>query len=331
MNTRVFAPTAEGCLEASSLIKNGSLVAFPTETVYGLGADATNADAVASTFVAKGRPSDNPLIVHVSSVEQIYTVASYVSDMARKVIQHLMPGSITLVLPKSSIVPDIVTAGLDTVAVRMPASSVARQFIESCGVPLSAPSANTSTRPSPTTYSDVLEDMQGKIAGVIAGEDCMVGIESTVLDMTTDQPVILRPGVVTASDIEAVLSVPVLHYVASSGRVVNSPGVKYKHYAPSCPVVLCSDGDIDKAIRHYDDKLREGLHPVILTGSGSDLQGRNAYHLGDSDLEVAHNLFSALRQCDRQYDYIIIIYASNTEVGHSILNRLHKTSGGNIL
>lgn len=324
-------PTASGYAEASKLIKRGQLVAFPTETVYGLGADATNATAVASTFVAKGRPNDNPLIVHVANAMQIDMVASRVSDMARLVIDQLMPGSITIVLPKSRIVPDIVTASLPTVAVRMPASIQARQFIDSCGVPLSAPSANTSTRPSPTTYRDVLEDMQGKIAGVIAGDSCSVGIESTVLDMTSNSPVILRPGIVTASEIEAVLGVKVSYYNPDNGNVVNSPGVKYKHYAPTCPVILSCDGNSDKVDSHYDKMIEQGLRPVILTNDSCSHGYRQVYSLGHSDIEVAHNLFSAIRQCDRQYDYIIIVYNSDTELSGSIYNRLSKTASGNML
>lgn len=331
MNTQLIQPTDEGYSLASQLIRSGQLVAFPTETVYGLGADATNADAVSATFVAKGRPSDNPLIVHVANVEQIYMVAREVGVMAQLVIDKLMPGSITIVLPKSSIVPNVVTAGLDSVAIRMPASMQARQFIDKCGVPLSAPSANTSTKPSPTTYLDVLEDMQGKISGVIAGDNCQVGIESTVLDLTTDTPTILRPGIVTASEIEAVLGVEVATHTSSSGKVVNSPGVRYKHYAPSCPVVLCLDDDTDKVVQHYNNAVSMGHNAVIMTNTDSNYGNCQTFHLGNSDTEVAHNLFGSIRQCDRQYNYIIIVYNSHTELASSIVNRLAKTASGNII
>ncbi len=331
MITKLIQPTAEGYNIASQLINSGELVAFPTETVYGLGADATNAEAVAKTFVAKGRPSDNPLIVHVSNAEQIYAVARTVSPMAKLVIDKLMPGSITIVLPKSSIIPSIVTAGLDSVAIRMPLSVQARQFIDKCGVPISAPSANTSTKPSPTTYSHVLEDMQGKISGIIVGEDCQVGIESTVLDLTTDTPTILRPGIVTASQIQQVVGVEVARHVSSSGRVVNSPGVKYKHYAPSCPVALSLDDDIDKITTHYNSVVAMGHHAVIVTNTNSQYANCNVVRLGCSDNEVAHNMFGTVRQCDKQYNYIIIVYNSHTELANSIINRLSKTAGGNII
>ncbi|MEG2015194.1 MAG: L-threonylcarbamoyladenylate synthase, partial [Clostridia bacterium] len=205
METKLLDFTTENLALAGQIIKDGGLVAFPTETVYGLGANALDEEAVKSIFIAKGRPSDNPLIVHIANKEDIYKVARTVSKDAQKIIDDVMPNSITIVLPKKDTVPDIVTAGMDTVGIRMPKSLEARLFITACNTPIAAPSANTSSRPSPTNYSDVYEDMSGKISAILMGEPCQVGIESTVLDLTGDEPLILRPGIITASYLSNVL------------------------------------------------------------------------------------------------------------------------------
>ena len=231
MITQYLQPTTEGFTRAGELIRQGQLVAFPTETVYGLGANAFDVKAVRSTFAAKGRPSDNPLIVHVYCKEQIYQVARRVTPDAEKIIDSLMPASITIVLPKRDVIDDCITAGLDTVAIRMPKSAEARAFLEACNVPVTAPSANASGRPSPTTWQRVKDDMDGKIAAVLCGQPCEVGIESTVLDLSSDIPLVLRPGVVTPQQIEQILGKPVT-VVTDPKAKVNSPGVRYKHTRP---------------------------------------------------------------------------------------------------
>lgn len=315
---------------AGELIRQGQLVAFPTETVYGLGANALDVDAVKSTYVAKGRPSDNPLIVHVYCKEQIYQVARYVSPDAEKIIDNLMPASITIVLPKRDIIDDCITAGLDTVAIRMPKSPEARAFLAACNVPVTAPSANTSGRPSPTTWQRVRDDMDGKISAILCGKPCEVGIESTVLDLTNDEPLILRPGVVTANDIERILNKKVT-VVTDPKAKVNSPGVRYKHYAPSIPMALDLTGDVNKLAAYYDNLTSQGVRAVLLVERPELFDGRNAVNIGRTDEEVAQNLFENLRLLEKQYDYIVASFSSKTQYAESILNRLVRSAGNNII
>ena len=315
---------------AGQIIQSGKLVAFPTETVYGLGANALDKDAVQAIFAAKGRPSDNPLIVHVANVEQIAQVA-YCDDVyVQKVIDAFMPGSLTVVLPKRDVVPEVVTAGLSTVAVRMPNSKQALEFLTACQVPVAAPSANTSTRPSPTSWQTVNEDMSGKIDAILCGDDCSVGIESTVLDMTQPTPTVLRPGFVTPSQISKVLGKPV-KVVTNPTEKVNSPGVKYKHYAPSCEMVLNVDGDVQKIVDYYDNQVALGKRAVILAQQPTLYGNRNVLPLGQTDSAVAQGLFANLRKCEKANDVIIATYSSNTELAQSILNRLIKSAGQKIL
>ncbi len=315
---------------AGEIVRKGGLVAFPTETVYGLGANALDPEAVKSIYVAKGRPSDNPLIVHIYDKSQLNEIASHVSEDAEKVVSTLMPGSITVVFPKKSVIDDCVTGGLNTVAVRMPSSKEALAFLNSCNVPVAAPSANTSTRPSPTTWQAVKEDMDGRIDALLMGSDCKVGIESTVLDLTGDEPLVLRPGIVTPKEISQVLGKPV-RVVTNPKEKVNSPGVRYKHYAPRCPMVLNLDGNRDKIRSFYDKCVKDGYNPVVLTRHPEGYPECNTCFLGGTDREVAHNLFELLRKCEKQYDYIIASYNGDDEVAFSILNRITKSAGQNIL
>ena len=305
-------------------------MAFPTETVYGLGANAFDANAVKSTFVAKGRPSDNPLIVHIWDKSQIGDVARYVSQDAQKIIDNFMPESLTIVLPKKDTIDDCITAGLDTVAIRMPKSAQAREFLQRAGVPVTAPSANTSSRPSPTTWQRVGEDMDGKIAAILCGDDCQVGIESTVLDLSGDVPRILRPGVVTPVMIEAVLGKKI-QVITNPTDKVNSPGVKYKHYAPKVPMVLELEGDVAILCNYYDDLARQGHNPVLLVENPSLFGKRNTCFIGQDDQQVAHDLFENLRKLEVDYDYIIASFSSKTSFAQSILNRLLRSASNKII
>ncbi|MCM1043575.1 MAG: L-threonylcarbamoyladenylate synthase [Corallococcus sp.] len=314
---------------AGKIIRSGGLVAFPTETVYGLGVNALDGEAVSKVFEAKGRPSDNPLIVHIYDVCQLAEIASEISDDARKVIDAFMPCSLTVVLPKKDVIPDSVTAGLQTVAVRMPESLQARTFLKYCNVPVAAPSANTSTRPSPTTWQTVAEDMDGKIEAILQGEPCNVGIESTVLDLT-EEPRILRPGIVTPRQISAVLNKKVT-VITDPKDKVNSPGVKYKHYAPSCDMYLNVDGDKGKLKAFYEQCVSQGKTPVLLVQNTEDYLGKNTYPLGKTDREVAQNIFSALRTLEKRYDVIIASYVGASEISIGILNRLTKSAAHRIL
>ncbi len=316
---------------AGELIRNGKLVAFPTETVYGLGANAFDENAVKATYTAKGRPSDNPLIVHVWCKQQIIDcVAERLSPDAEKIIDAFMPGSLTVVLPKQKTIPSCVTAGMDTVAVRMPLSQQARDFLKVCQVPVTAPSANTSSRPSPTNWQTVREDMDGKIDAVLCGEQCDVGIESTVLDLSGSEPLVLRPGIVTPQQIEKVLGKSV-RVVTNPAEKVNSPGVRYKHYAPAVPMVLETDGDVQKLCRLYDNLLMQGKNPVLLVQNPSEYGNRNTFLLGKTDEEVAHNLFEALRTLEKRYDYILASYSSKSSLSVSILNRMVRSAGNNLI
>jgi len=330
MQTKLLQFTDEDLALAGQLIRDGKLVAFPTETVYGLGANALDVAAVKSTYVAKGRPSDNPLIVHVWHKEQILDIAEYISPDAEKVIDNLMPGSVTIVLPKKSVIDDCITAGLPTVAIRMPLSVQAREFLRYADVPVTAPSANTSSRPSPTTWQRVAEDMDGKISAILCGDNCQVGIESTVLDLTGDEPRILRPGVVTSEILSELLGKPV-PVITDPKSKVNSPGVKYKHYAPNVPMALDLTADTQKLADYYDKLVAEGRNPVLLVEHPELFGARNTWQIGQTDQAVAQNLFENLRLLEKQYDYIIASYSSHTEFADSILNRLIRSASHHVI
>lgn len=330
MQTKLLQFTDEDLRIAGQLIRDGKLVAFPTETVYGLGANALDVAAVKSTYVAKGRPSDNPLIVHVWHKEQIIDIAEYISPDAEKVIDNLMPGSVTIVLPKKSVIDDCITAGLPTVAIRMPLSVQAREFLRYADVPVTAPSANTSSRPSPTTWQRVAEDMDGKISAILCGDNCQVGIESTVLDLTGDEPRILRPGVVTSEMLSELLGKPV-PVITDPKSKVNSPGVKYKHYAPNVPMALDLTADTQKLADYYDKLVAEGRNPVLLVEHPELFGARNTWQIGQTDQAVAQNLFENLRLLEKQYDYIIASYSSHTEFADSILNRLIRSASHHVI
>lgn len=330
MQTKLLNFTDEHLALAGQLIRQGQLVAFPTETVYGLGANAFDEDAVKSTFVAKGRPSDNPLIVHIYDKSQVWQIASVVSEDAQKIIDQIMPDSITIVLPKKANISHAITAGLDTVAIRMPKSAEARKFLQACQVPVTAPSANTSSRPSPTTWQRVAEDMDGKISAILCGAPCQVGIESTVLDLSHNEPLILRPGIVTPEQIEAVLGKPV-RVLTNPKEKVNSPGVKYKHYAPKVPMALDLSGDTTKLCSYYDSLVAQGLNPVLLVEDVSAFGTRNVHPIGTTDEQVAQNLFENLRILEQSYNYIIASYTSKTSFAESILNRLTRSASNNII
>lgn len=329
MDTKYLQFNNADLLLAGELIRNGQLVAFPTETVYGLGANAFDVNAVASTYVAKGRPSDNPLIVHVYRKEQIYQVAREVNPDAEKIIDALMPASLTIVLPKRDIIDDCITAGLDTVAIRMPSSVEARDFLKACDVPVTAPSANVSGRPSPTTWQRVAEDMDGKISAILCGSPCEVGIESTVLDLSCEQPLILRPGVVTPNQIEKVLGKKVT-VVTNPKSKVNSPGVRYKHYAPKVPMALNLDGDVEKIKSYCEQLKRQGYNVALLVENPEMFAGYNAVCIGKTDEETARNLFENLRLLENQCDYIVASFSSKTAYAESILNRLIRSAGNNL-
>lgn len=327
---------------AAAWINRGEPVAFPTETVYGLGADAASENAVRKIFQAKGRPVDNPLIVHISSLAQLGSVAGAVSPQARRLMERFWPGPLTLVLPRGDQVCESVTAGLDTVAVRMPDHPVALALIEACGKPLAAPSANRSGKPSPTQAEHVLNDLEGKIVGVLDGGTTGLGVESTVVDMTGPIPFILRPGTITWEMLQAVLDqVEMGGEGEARDQSPRSPGVKYKHYAPDGELFLISlaqgIGKMRRFIqRRIDEDRRKGYATAVITTD----DGMNAYHadlilsLGQRSqlAQVAQRIYSALREADQAGAERI--YAESFPVaglGRAIMNRLSKAAQGRIL
>ena len=310
---------------AAQTIKSGGIVAFPTETVYGLGADAKNADAIKSVFEAKGRPQDNPLICHVSSYEELLEIAYDDNGIAKKLVDAFSPGPLTLVLRKKDIIPDTVTAGLSTVAVRIPNHPIALSLIKESGCPIAAPSANTSGRPSPTTAEEVFEDMNGKIPQIIDGGKCDVGIESTVLDISGEIPVILRPGLITAEDLLKCID----NVQLFRGRVISAapaPGMKYRHYAPKCDMVLSESAD--ETLKLYNDAIKKGLKPIILAKGEniSKYTEKNYIDMGFSEEELAYNLYTALRTAEKQGDFIISETVDDSGVGYSVMNRMRKAA-----
>ena len=316
-----------GIEKASELILKGELVVFPTETVYGLGADCFNEEAVKKIFIAKGRPQDNPLIVHISSVEQVKEIAKDIPDSFYRVAEKFMPGPISVVLKKGDNIPYTVTAGGETVAVRMPSSEIARQLI-AVSKPLAAPSANKSKHISPTTASHVYDDLNGEVALILDGGSCMVGIESTVLDLTTDTPIVLRPGAVTVEMLAEVLGA-----VEEKGKVIKiakSPGMKYTHYAPKVHTVVATSHE--SAIKEYDNSVKAGGNPVLVYRGIYDVFGnRNLIDLGRTSEDYARNIYSALRDAEEKYDEIIIEELHGKGIEFSVMNRVYKSAGNKLV
>ncbi|MET1124984.1 MAG: L-threonylcarbamoyladenylate synthase [Archaeoglobaceae archaeon] len=302
--------------EAAEIIKKGGLVAFPTETVYGLGADALNERAVRRIFEVKGRPPDNPLIVHVCSIEEVYEIAEP-NEVAEELMKRFFPGPLTVVV-RNKRVPKVVTAGLDTVAVRMPDHKIALKLIELSETPIAAPSANKSGKPSPTKAEHVIEDFDDEIDCVIDGGETKIGLESTVVDTTVYPIEILRPGAVTKEELEKYFDVR----YAESSAVARSPGMKYKHYAPEAElIVLVGDNFEEKAFEIARELERKGYR-VGIAGMGLDCD--NCYDLGRTLEDFARNLFKALRELDKRSDVIIIQGVEEKGIGKAIMNRLKK-------
>jgi L-threonylcarbamoyladenylate synthase len=303
--------------QAAGYIKKGDIAAFPTETVYGLGANAYDDNAIKKIYKAKGRPADNPLIVHITSKKDISVLASDVPETAKKIIKAFFPGPITVILKKNEIISDLVTAGLDTIAIRMPSSKIAREFIKECGVPVAAPSANLSGSPSPTSFLHVLEDFKGKIPCVLIGPDSKHGLESTVIDCSVKIPVILRPGVITLEQLKK--TDKRITYQTKSKKT-KSPGQKYKHYSPKAKVIINSKFKIQNS------KLKKSTAFIGIdsfVGVGGFIKVKICRDLND----YAKNLFSFFRECDSIG--IKTIYTEKVPekgIGLAIMNRLKKAS-----
>ncbi len=330
-------------LEASELIKSGEVVAFPTETVYGLGANALDPRAVEKIFRAKGRPGDNPLIVHVSKTQDVDKLVKELPPKARALMETFWPGPLTIVFKKSSVIPSEVTAGLNTVAIRMPNHPVALRRIDYSGLPIAAPSANRSGHISPTTARHVLEDMDGIIPLILDGGKCRVGLESTVLDMTSDIPVILRPGGVTLEMLEGILGevrvdLSVLKPVAN-GQKARSPGMKYVHYAPRAQVLIVR-GRLDSIVKKINELVKEYSASGMKVGVLATQETRESYHKGEvlvlgertRPAVMASNLFSVLREFDAKgVDIVLAEWVDTSNEGLAIMNRMIRAAGFNVI
>lgn len=335
METKLL--TEENLREASLIIKNGGLVAIPTETVYGLSANALDGNAVSKIFKAKGRPMDNPLIVHISNINDIYKLVSDFPQKAKILAEKFWPGALTMVLPKSDIIPFEVSAGLETVAVRFPSHPVAMKFINECGCPLAAPSANLSGSPSPTTAQHVMNDMNGKIDAIIDGGESDVGLESTVISLVENPPRLLRPGGITLEDMESVIGhievdKAVLNKLEGNQKVA-SPGMKYKHYAPKAKVILVKGSD-KVYINYVNSKIDNSIIAMCYDEDIPYVKIKSLAYGGKNDyVAQAHNLFSALREIDKD-DSIKLVYARcpNTEgMALAIYNRIIRAAGFEII
>lgn len=302
---------------AAGFIRRGGLVAFPTETVYGLGANVFDADAVARIFEAKQRPADNPLIAHVAHIEQIAALTTEVSDNAAKLIRAFFPGPLTVVLPRSPKVPEIATAGLDTIGVRMPGDALAHRFLDACGVPVVAPSANLSGMPSPTTWQAVLEDLGGRIDCILQGEPTKIGLESTVVDCSGVVPVLLRSGSILLDDVRRVIPTTE-EYSPSVAEPVRSPGLKHRHYSPKARVILVWSGEpiADRKSSAYIG-INKAENGIAISRICQDTE------------EYARSVFEFFRECDRLK--LATIYCEAVEpkgIGTALMDRLRRAAEG---
>lgn len=325
--------------EASDVLKAGKMVAFPTETVYGLGADALDENASAKIYEAKGRPSDNPLIVHVSDVEQIKPLVKEIPTKAMTLINEFWPGPMTLVFEKSEKVPYGTTGGLETVAIRMPEHKVARELIRVSGVAIAAPSANTSGRPSPTIAEHVIEDLNGKISLILDGGPVGIGIESTIVDVTVEPPMILRPGIITKEMLEKKIGkVEIDPAIVGGGDdklKPKAPGMKYRHYAPKANFSMY-DGKSNRVVEHINGLAKEKIDEGYRVGVIASEETRTGYKYGDvvsigsrkDDITISQNLYKVLRDFDaKEVDYIFGETFGMEEHGQAIMNRLLKAAG----
>ena len=337
MTTQMLPADDHALTLAAKLLKEGQLVAFPTETVYGLGANALDSQAAMGIFAAKGRPADNPLIAHIHDRSQL-DVLCHVPPLAEKLMDAFWPGPLTLIMPRKDAVPNAVTAGLDTVAVRMPSHPVALALLRACGVPVAAPSANRSGKPSPTTARHVFDDMDGRIPLIIDGGSCDVGLESTVLDVCHGKPCILRPGGITQEMLEAVVGpVDVACSVLrplQEGETALSPGMRYKHYSPDGQVSLVEgeEAEVVPALMHlYHHAAQNGHSACVMcfTEHVDALRDCHPHDIGSKDRpeEVAQRLFDTLRQLDDEHmDVIFSEVVPPQGVGLAVMNRLGRAA-----
>ncbi|MBE5921982.1 MAG: threonylcarbamoyl-AMP synthase [Lachnospiraceae bacterium] len=333
METQLRKADFDSIKDAAALMKKGEVVGIPTETVYGIAANSFDADAIKKIFIAKNRPQDNPLIVHISDMDMLHEVVSYVSEDAKKMMAAFWPGALTIIMPKSERVPLETTAGLDSVGVRMPSHPVAHQLICACGFPFSAPSANRSGRPSPTTAQDVFEDMNGRIPLILDGGESFAGVESTVISVLGETPVILRPGVVTKEMIEHVLGKKILVSKAithqlEQGEKALSPGMKYKHYAPNAEITILV-GSFEIFKEYVESRKDDAVFCLCFDGEETKLNLPCITYGKQNDPDAqAHLLFSALRELDKAGAKIVYARCPGKDgVSLAVYNRLIRAAG----
>ena len=351
-------------MEAAEILRAGGLVAFPTETVYGLGANALNEEAAKKIYAAKGRPSDNPLIAHISKPEELAPLVKEIPEAGRKLMEAYWPGPLTMIFPKSDIVPYGTTGGLDTVAIRMPSDPIANRMIALAGIPIAAPSANTSGRPSPTTAEHVYQDMNGKIEMILDGGAVGIGVESTIVDVSGPVPMLLRPGAITIEMLrETVGQVeidPAIQGPMAANVKPKAPGMKYRHYAPKADMTLV-EGDMDKVVAYINEQTKKAEAEEVISdrvieeinrlakerldqgqkvGIICTEETRDRYPQGmvrslgfrSKPETIAHNLFAVLREFDDLgADYIYSESFPKDHLGQAIMNRLTKAAGYHIL
>lgn len=332
METKLFSTAKSDIAEAGRILADGGLVAFPTETVYGLGANALNEQAVKNIYIAKGRPSDNPLIVHIAKKEDIVPLVQEVTPKAKALMDAFFPGPLTIILNKSDKINKTVSGGLDTVAIRMPENKVANALIAAAGVPIAAPSANTSGLPSPTRAKYVIDDMMGKIDGIMDGGDCKFGVESTVITLAGETPVLLRPGAITKEMIESVIGeitvAPAVLEEMKNDEVAASPGMKYKHYAPKARVVI-----VNGTKKQYECFVNSRKNAFALCFEDDDITIPHiTYGKADDDLSQARELFDALRELDEKGAKKVYAHIPHKDgVGMAVYNRLIRAAAFNII
>lgn len=338
MKTLLLQPESDGAIaQAGALLVSGQVVGIPTETVYGLGANALDGTAVQKIFAAKGRPSDNPLIVHIADLAQIYSLTTEVPEAALRLAEAYWPGPMTIILPKASCIPQEVSAGLDTVGIRLPSHPIARAVIRAAGVPIAAPSANLSGRPSTTTAAHVMEDMNGKIAAVVDGGSCAVGVESTVVSLTGETPRLLRPGGISLEQLEAVLGTvevdrAIVQPIGEDVRV-SAPGMKYRHYAPHAPVtVVC--GNPERSADYIAAHLTNTCGIICFDEFSARFPAHFTQTIGQSNdyAAQAQAIFDALRTFD--HTKVSAIWAQcpdDSGIGLAVANRLKKAAGFHVI
>ncbi|MDD2260792.1 MAG: L-threonylcarbamoyladenylate synthase [Clostridia bacterium] len=333
IKTRLFNTVNEESLkESADIIKGGGIVAFPTETVYGLGADALNPNAIEKIFLAKGRPNDNPLIIHIHNISVLDKYVKEIPSVLTMLSKLYMPGPLTVVLKKKDIIPNNVTAGLDTVAVRIPDNEIALKLIEYSNTPIAAPSANISGRPSPTMYEHVVSDLFGKADAIINGGKTRIGLESTVLDLTTEIPVILRPGGVSYESLKLILTDVETAYSFDTEKP-KSPGMKYKHYAPIADMVIVK-GKTDDVVRKINEISDEDCAVLCCKETYERYISNNKLSAGsiNDPFEIASNIFQCLRLFDQmKIKKIFCEYFEMKDIGEAVMNRLLKAASQNII